>query len=159
MARTLLTALAVATLLLTGCSTEGPTTVTTIDKAKAELFTVQEELLAYVTPLATSEPDVSTDSGTLLDCAGGYVWPGTAQVPIDASTDTDAILDEIAAEWAARDGWTTTWDETSKARYLTLTRDDGLKFALGPLNDNTIFDVASFSTCFALDDFDPNARY
>ena len=160
MARTLLIATAMATLLLTGCTTEGPTTVTTIDEAKAELFAVQNELLAYVPATAITSPaEVSTDSGTLIDCESGYSWPGTARVRIDPATDTDGILDAIHADWASKSGWTATWDETSKARYLTLTRDDGLKFALGPLSDNTVFDVASFSTCFALDDYDPNVRY
>jgi hypothetical protein len=149
-----------ATLLLTGCTTEGPTTVTTIDEAKAELFSVQHQLLAYVPEAAVTSPaEVSSDSGTLIDCDSGYSLPGTGQVRIDPTTDTDGILTAIESDWASKPSLTATWEETSKTRYLTLTRGDGLKFALGSLSDNTVFDVASFSSCFALDDYDPNARY
>ena len=150
-----------AVLLLAGCSPdiEGSNEVKTLDEAKAELFAVETDLVAYVPSSAVTETTHAEDSAVLFDCDGGYTWPGSTQLRIDPSTDTQAILDDIYADYSTKSEWEAGWDETSGGRYLTMTREDGLKFAVGPLESGAVFDIASFSSCFALEDYDPNARY
>jgi hypothetical protein len=143
---------------------EAPVTLT-LEDAKAEVFSAEDEVIAAIPADVVTETLPRTEkSRVLFECEapGTYYWPGGAQLRIDASTDSGAVIGAIHDTWAAKSDWTVTWKEQGEkggVYHVDMVRDDGLHLAVMNLEDNTLIDVSSFSPCFALDDYDPNTSY
>ncbi|WP_375386233.1 hypothetical protein [uncultured Microbacterium sp.] len=152
---------------LTACAMipqEAPVTLT-LEDAKADVRAAEDEVIALIPADAVTETLPRTEtSRTLFTCdtAGTYYWPGGAQLKIDPSTDSGAVIGAVNDAWSAKDGWKVTWVEQGEkdgVYHLDMLRDDGLHLAVMNLERNTLLDISSFSPCFALDDYDPNRSY
>ncbi|KAA9106460.1 hypothetical protein [Microbacterium rhizomatis] len=152
---------------LSACATtpqEAPVTLT-LEDAKADVRAAEDEVIALIPSGVVTETLPRTEtSRTLFACDGPdtYYWPGGAQLQIDPSTDSGAVIGAIGDAWSAKDGWKVTWVERGEkdgVYHLDMLRDDGLHLAVMNLEGNTLLDISSFSPCFGLDDYDPNRSY
>jgi hypothetical protein len=150
---------------LVACSVPVPSSGDlTLDQAKSEVREAEDDILALVpADVVTATLPRPETSAVLFECTapGTYYWPGGAQLRIDASADSGAIIGEIHDAWAGRTDWDVTWKKRGEdgVYHLDLLREDGLHLAVANLESNTILNVSSFSPCFALDDYDPNSSY
>ncbi|TQK18877.1 hypothetical protein FBY40_1366 [Microbacterium sp. SLBN-154] len=134
----------------------------TLEHAKADYMDAQSQLRAAIPDDVVIEDLDSPQTASLLPCDDGktYTWPGASAVVISPDTDTASLIDDIAAEWADRPGWT---QRTSAlgggGAALDLFRVDGLTLGIAALEDNTQLMISGFSACFAMSDHDPLQRY
>lgn len=145
-------------------TTERASQVTfTLEQAKQEVWQIEDELVTYLPASAIVKrwPRVET-SKVLFKCEepGRYNWPGAMQIGVAKGTDFTAIMHSIHDGWADRSGWQVTWlADGPRAYHLDLLRDDGLHVAVMNLENDTVFQVNSFSPCFELTEYDPNKSY
>ena len=159
-------ALLLLAVLLAACGVKTgkePAVSVTLEQAKQEVWRNEDELVTRVPPEAVIKRwPRSETSKVLFECAepGRYYWPGSAQLQIEPTTDSHAVLKAIEAEWSSRAGWHATWpEEGPEVFHLDLLRDDGLHVAIMNLESNTVLQVNSFSPCFELAAYDPNHPY
>lgn len=134
----------------------------TLERAKADYLDAQSELRAAIPDDVVIDDLGSPQTASLLPCDDGktYTWPGATAVVISPDTDTASLIDDIAAEWADRPGWTQTAGALrGGAASLDLFREDGLTVGIAALEDNTQLMISGFSACFAMSDRDPLQRY
>lgn len=137
----------------------------TLEEAKTDLQTVQDELVSSVPSdvITTTYPSPAT-SMVLFDCGykDTYYWPGGPQLKINPTTDSQSILKNIYDTWLKKPDWTVTWITDNKhdgVYTLDLLRNDGIHVAIANLDNNTTLDFSGFSACFTLRDYDPNKAY
>lgn len=160
---TLIAAAAVLIATLTACQQPTEGTSMTLDEAKSEYLAAQADLRSSI-PADVALEDLGTvETATLLPCDTDperFIWPGAMTVSIAPDTDTDAVLDGIADEWAAKGGWTPERGATSGgAPTLDLAHENGLSIGIAALEGNTVLQISGFSACFALDEYDPLEKY
>lgn len=148
---------------LTACQQPTEGTPMTLDEAKSDYLAAQAELRASIPAEVVLEDLGTVETAALLPCDADpelFVWPGAMTVSIAPDTDTDAVLDEIAAEWTAKEGWTQERSATSGgAPTLDLAREDGLSLGVAALEGETVLQISGFSPCFAMVDYDPLEKY
>ncbi|WEK14902.1 MAG: hypothetical protein P0Y48_06850 [Candidatus Microbacterium phytovorans] len=152
------------TLALTACGT-GVTVADpdlTLHGAKAIAQEGERDIVALI----PDELIISVDqrpTGSLLSCTGqrNYQWAGGTTVTVIPDTDLDAIVDDIAHAYKAKEPWTVTrrTESAGYPKYL-ISHPHAASYVVSAWTDPDQVNIYSFSPCFHLpDDMTPHGSY
>ena len=120
--------------------------------AKQSTRAQQDELLSVVPSSAVSTTKQTETSRALFECeAGGYYWPGTMDIVLGGDADGPALLEQIKADWSARNGWTVR-DKTSVNGdpELVIVSEEGFRHAIEFNPVRNALNILSSSACFQM---------
>lgn len=121
--------------------------------AKQSTRVQQDELLSLVPSAAVSTTRQTATSRALFACeTGGYYWPGTMNVVLNADADGPALLEQIKVDWSARSGWTVR-DKTSVNGdpELVTVSEEGYRHSIEFNPERNALHVLSSSACFQME--------
>ena len=154
--------IALVSVALAGCATpsnpheidEGSeVTQLTLDEAKSITIERRDEIAAFLPESASSDVTSTETSKALVPCGGEdlYKWPGITIAKITGEVDPAQVVEDVAAEWETREGWSVERGVTEAGLdRVTLTNEDGSMFSVGFHVKGTEFWVDSYSPCFVL---------